>query len=132
MKRAAFLIPFLILLFVFCGGCASTPAYEKADCPFYDQLGAVRANPAGALDQHLVVEASFQVCPPVEGLDEIKRKRIELKHETLALLSSKTEAELTDPLRVEKLQKQLLLIANRKIMKKGQVVQVLITGFELK
>lgn len=132
MMRAAFPIPLLILLVACCGGCASTPAYKKAECPFYDELGAVRANPAGALNRHLVVEASFQVCPPVEGLDDIKRKRIELKHEMLALLSSKTEAELTDPLRVEKLQKELLLMANRKIMKKGRVVKVLITGFELK
>ena len=131
MTRATFPISILILLAAFCGGCASTPAYEKAECPFYDELGAVRANPAGALNRHLVVQASFQVCPPVEGLDDIKRKRIELKHEMLALLSSKTEAELTDPLRVEKLQKELLLMANRKIMKKGRVVQVLITGFEL-
>jgi len=131
MTRAAFPISLLLLLAALCGGCASTPAYKKADCPLYGELGPVRANPAGALNRHLVVEASFRVCPPVEGLEDIKRKRIELKHEILALLSSKTEAELNDPLRVEKLQKELLLMANRKIMKKGQVVQVLITGFEL-
>ncbi len=74
----------------------------------------------------------FKVCPPTEGLSEIKRKRIELKHEVLALLSSKSEEELKDPLRVEKLQEELLLMANKKLMKKGRVVQVMITTFELK
>jgi flagellar basal body-associated protein FliL len=131
MKRAAALWLWLGALATI-AGCASTPAYEKMDCPLYDEVGPVRANPAGALERHLFVEASFRVCPPVEGLAEIKRKRIELKHEMLALLSSKTEAELNDPLRVEKLQKELLFMVNRKIMKKGQVEQVLITGFEFK
>jgi len=112
-------------------GCASTPPYQKADCPVFDELGVLRANPAGALDRHLAVEASFQVCPPDVGLAEIKRRRIELKHEMLALLSAKTEAELSDPLRVEKLQRQLLEMANQRVMRKGRVVAVYITAFEL-
>lgn len=132
MKRfSAQSLPLLALLTLL-GGCFSTPPYIEEDCPLFTSIGTVRANPAGALNLHLEVEANFRVCPPVEGLAEIKRKRIELKHEILALLSSKSEAELTDPLRVEKLQRELRKMANEKIMKKGRVVQVMITGFELK
>jgi len=123
------LLSFLWLLSL--AGCASTPRYEEENCPVFDQLGPVRANPAGALDRHLQVQAVFRVCPPVEGLAEIKRKHIELKHEILSLLSGKTEEELKDPLRVEKLQEELLLMVNERIMKKGRVVQVMITAFEL-
>jgi len=113
------------------GGCASTPKYGEEDCLLYTELGVLRTNPAGALDRHLRMEAAFRVCPPVEGLAEIKRKRIELKHELLRLLSSKTEEELKDPLRVEKLQEEMLLMVNEKVMKKGRVIRVLITSFEL-
>ena len=132
MKLAARTFLHYLLLAAILHGCASTPKYIKEDCPLFDELGVVRANPAAALDRHLQVEAIFKVCPPVEGLSEIRRKRIELKHEMLALLSSKTEEELKDPLRVEKLQKELLLMVNKKLMKKGRVVQVMITAFELK
>jgi flagellar basal body-associated protein FliL len=62
---------------------------------------------------------------------EIRRKHLELKHEVLALLSSRTEAELADPLRVEKLQAELLERINARIMRKGRAVQVMVTGFEL-
>jgi len=132
MKRFSAQIPALVALLILLGGCFSTPPYIEEDCPLFTGVGTVRANPAGALNLHLEVEANFRVCPPVEGLAEIKRKRIELKHEMLALLSSKSEAELNDPLRVEKLQGELQRMANEKIMKKGRVMQVLITGFELK
>ncbi|MFA6111781.1 MAG: flagellar basal body-associated FliL family protein, partial [Candidatus Latescibacterota bacterium] len=66
-----------------------------------------------------------------EGMAEIRRKHLELKHEVLALLSSRTEAELADPLRVEKLQAELLERINARIMRKGRAVQVMVTGFEL-
>ena len=79
--------------------CASTPKYDKEDCPLYTELGPLRVNPAGALDRHLHVDLAFKVCPPDEGLAEIRRKRIELKHELIALLSSKTTEELEHPLR---------------------------------
>jgi flagellar basal body-associated protein FliL len=49
----------------------------------------------------------------------------------LALLSSKTIAELEDPLRVEKLQQEILPLVNEKVLKKGRVVEVFVTGFEL-
>jgi len=113
-------------------GCASTPAYLPADCPLYQDIGTVRANPAFATDRHVELAASFRVCPPDEGLAEIRRKHIELKHEMLALLSAQTVADLEDPLRVEKLQKALLRMANEKVMRKGKVTQVLVTAFELR
>jgi len=119
------------LLCLAAGGCASSLKYARTDCPLYDALEPIRANPAGALDRHLEVRVAFRVCPPEIGLEEIQRKRIELKHELLALLSSKTTAELEDPLRVEKLQKEILPLVNQKILKKGRVVEVFITGFEL-
>lgn len=112
-------------------GCTSISPPAEENCALYTDLGVVRANPAGALDRHLAVEANFKVCPTQEGLAEIRRKHIELKHEMLALLSRKTEEELNHPLRVERLQTELLDLANQKIMKKGRVVQVLITRFEL-
>ena len=91
----------------------------------------MRANPAGALDRHLVVEANFRVCPPTDGLAEMRRRHLELKHEVLALLSSRTEAQLADPLRVEKLQNELLERLNARVMRRGRVTQVIITGFEI-
>ncbi len=74
-------------------GCASTPDYNKADCPTFTEVGPVRVNPAGALDRHFGLEAAFKVCPPDAGEAEIRRKRIELKHNLISLLSSKTEDE---------------------------------------
>jgi flagellar basal body-associated protein FliL len=113
------------------GGCAGTLQYQHDDCPVYDALEPVRANPAGAPDRHLQVQMVFRVCPPQLGLEEIQRKRIELKHELLVLLSSKDAAYLADPLRVEKLQREILPLVNQKVLKKSKVIEVLITSFEL-
>ena len=113
-------------------GCASTPKYNKQDCPLYTELGPLRVNPAGALDRRLHVELAFKMCPPDEGLAEIRRKRIELKHELIALLSSKTTEELEHPLRVENLRREILLLVNRELLKKSRLVQVSVTGFELR
>lgn len=112
-------------------GCAGTLQYQEDECSLYDALEPIRANPAGASDRHLQVQVVFRVCPPQVGLEEIQRKHIELKHELLALLSSKDAQYLEDPLRVEKLQKEILALVNQKVLKKGRVVEVLITGFEL-
>lgn len=111
--------------------CATTPKYDKKDCALFTEIAPVRVNPAGALDRHLRVEAAFKVCPPGAGLDEIKRKRIELKHNLVALLSGTSMAQLEDPLRVEKLRQAIKEMANAKVMRKGRVVDVLITAFEL-
>ena len=127
MKRLAL----CCLLWLVVGGCAGTLQYKQEDCPLYDTLEPIRANPAGAPDRHLQVQVVFRVCPPQVGLEEIQRKHIELKHELLALLSSKDAQYLEDPLRVEKLQKEILTLVNQKVLKKGRVVEVLITGFEL-
>jgi flagellar basal body-associated protein FliL len=54
-----------------------------------------------------------------------------MKHHLIVLLSAKTTAELEDPLRVEKLQKEILQIANQKVMKKGEVIDVFIADIEL-
>jgi flagellar basal body-associated protein FliL len=113
------------------GGCAGTLQYNYDDCPVYDALEPIRANPAGAPNHHLQVQAVFRVCPPQLGLEEIQRKRFELKHELLVLLSSKDAQYFEDPLRVEKLQKEILPLVNQKVLKKGKVIEVLITGFEL-
>jgi len=113
------------------GGCASTPKYNPQDCPTFSDLGVVRVNPAGAPHRHLRVEASFRVCPPEEGLAEIQRKRIELKHELIALLSAKTAAELEDPLRVEKLRREIHAMANSRVLRRSQVEEVYITELEL-
>ena len=113
------------------GGCAGALQYKNEDCPVYDALEPIRTNPAGAPDRHLQVQVVFRVCPPQVGLEEIQRKHIELKHELLALLSSKNAQYLEDPLRVEKLQQEILALVNQKVLKKGRVVEVLITGFEL-
>jgi flagellar basal body-associated protein FliL len=95
-------------------------------------LGPVRANPAGAMGRSLQVEVALRVCPPGEGLIEIQRKRLELKHHLLSLLSGKTVQELEDPLRVEKLQKEVVQMVNKQVLKKGRCEQALITGFELR
>jgi flagellar basal body-associated protein FliL len=128
MKNAVCLaVPFLIAI----NSCATAPKYDRKDCSLYTGIDAVRVNPAGALDRHLRVEAAFRVCPPDIGLDEIKRKRIELKHHLVALLSSTTTTQLEDPLRVERLRQALLVMVNEKVMKKGRVIDVLVTAFEL-
>ncbi|MBI2501616.1 MAG: flagellar basal body-associated FliL family protein [Candidatus Latescibacteria bacterium] len=128
MKRLALCCLWWLLA---AGGCAGTLQYKQDDCPFYDALEPIRANPAGAPERHLQVQVIFRVCPPQTGLEEIQRKRIELKHELLVLLSGKSAQDLEDPLRVEKLQQEILLLVNQKVLKKGRVVEVLITGFEL-
>ncbi len=113
------------------GGCAGPLQSQHGECQVYDALEPIRANPAGAPDRHLQVQMVFRVCPPQVGLEEIQRKRIELKHELLVLLSSKDAQYLADPLRVEKLQREVLPLVNQKVLKKSKVVEVLITGFEL-
>ena len=125
--------PFLLFLGLasFGSGCASTPKYVEEDCPLYTELDPLRVNPAGALDRHLLVEMAFKVCPPDEGLAEIQRKHIELKHELIALLSSKTREELEHPLRVENLRQEVLRVVNEKLLKKSRLVDVSVTGFEL-
>jgi flagellar basal body-associated protein FliL len=132
MRSPATRLLILLLAVSAWAACAPPPAYEKSDCAMYTELGPVRANPAGAMGRNLEVQISLRVCPPVEGAAEIKRKRIELKHHMLQLLSGKTTAELEDPLRVEKLQKEVQKMVNGKVLKKGKAVEVFITGFELK
>lgn len=112
-------------------GCAPTPPYVEEDCPTWEGLGTLRVNPAGAHDRHLRLQAAFRVCPPEAGLAEVERKRIELRHEVVALLSSLSEKQLEDPLRVERLREQLLILANDRVLKKSHVVDVFITGMEL-
>ncbi len=111
--------------------CASTPRYDTQDCPTFSDIETVRVNPAGALDRHLRVQASFRVCPPLEGLAEIQRKRIELKHELIALLSAKTAAELEDPLRAENLRREINEMVNARVLKRSRVEEVYITELEL-
>ena len=123
------ILALLPLLLVF--GCSFGPKYQADDCPIYDQIEAVRVNPAGAPERHLQVKVAFRVCPPESGPAELARKRIELKHHLIALLSAKTADELEDPLRVEKLSRQLLESVNRQVLRKVEVVEVFITGFEL-
>jgi flagellar basal body-associated protein FliL len=101
--------------------CASTQKHTVADCPIFSEIEAVSVNPAWALDRHLRLEVAFKVCPPVEGLAEIQRKRIEVKHTLIRFLSSKAEAELEDPLRVEILRGEIHRIINEEVMKKGTV-----------
>lgn len=112
-------------------GCAGAARYDPQDCPTFTDLGAVRVNPAGAPNRHLRLEAAFRVCPPGEGLAEIQRKRIELKHELIALLSGQTAAELEDPLRVEKLRRQIRDRANEKVLRRSRAAEVYITDLEL-
>lgn len=120
-----------LLLGLLCG-CAPPPSYDKKDCPLYSELGPVRTNPAGAMGRSLEVQLTFKVCPPEEGMAEICRKRIELKQAVLKLLSAKTTLELEDPLRVEKLQHEVHLMVNKKVLKKAKVEEVYVTGFEVK
>ena len=120
------------LFLAFSVGCASTPKYLIEDCPLYTELDPIKVNPAGALDRHLYVEAVLRVCPPEEGLEELRRKRIELKHELIALLSSKTREELEHPLRIENLKQEIQLRVNERLMRKGRVVDVSVTDFELR
>lgn len=122
----------LVLLVAILGGCTPPPSYDKQDCPLYTELGAVRANPAGAMNRHLEVQLTFKVCPPETGIAEIRRKRIELKQALLKLMSAKTTVELEDPLRIEKLQREVHVLVNKKILKKAKVEEVYVTGFEMK
>ena len=120
-----------MLLAAVTSACAGAVKYSDEDCPLYTDLAVVRVNPAGALDRHLRVEASFRVCPPEEGLAEIRRKHIELKHEIISLLSHKTEVELADPLRAEKLRREILEMVNDKVLRRSRVLEVYITELEL-
>jgi flagellar basal body-associated protein FliL len=92
----------------------------------------VRANPAGAMGRNLEAQFTFKVCPPETGVAEIGRKRIELKQALLKLMSAKTTDALEDPLRIEKLQRQVQLLVNKEILKKAKVQEVYVTGFEVK
>ena len=112
--------------------CTPPPSYDQSECAMYTGLGPVRANPAGAMGRNVEVQISLRVCPPVEGLAEIKRKRIELKHSMLKLLSAKTTTQLEDPLRVETLQREVRKMVNGHLLKKGNAVEVFITGFEVR
>ena len=62
---------------------------------------------------------------------EIKRKRIELRHELIALLSSMTREELEHPRRIENVRQAIVAHVNERLMRKGSVIDVSITGFEL-
>lgn len=133
-RRRAALCSTLVLtalaLATLLGGCASTPPYDSTDCPLYTELGLLRANPAGQLNGHVRLEAAFRVCPPEAGLAELKRKRIELKHEIIALISAKDAQYLQHPLRIENLRAELHELANKRIMRKHRIEEVLITDFE--
>ena len=121
---------FLNILFLF--SCAPHISYEKSDCELFSGLDPIRANPAGALDKQLELQVAFRLCPPKDGLAEILRKKIELKHNLLGLLSAKSEEQLKDPLRIEILQLEIQQLVNGQILKKGKAVEVFITGFELR
>ena len=121
-----------ILASGFLVACIPELSYEQNDCEVFTDLGVVRTNPAGAIERNLEVEVALRLCPPKEGVLEATRKRIELKHQLLLLLSSKTENELLDPLRVEKLQQEFFELANENVFKKSKAVEVFITTFELK
>jgi flagellar basal body-associated protein FliL len=121
----------LITIVTGLAGCASTAKYNASECPTWEGLEPIQVNPAGARDRHLRVQAAFRVCPPVEGLAEIERKRIELRHEIISLLSSQTVQQLEDPLRAENLRQQLLVLVNEKVLKKSEVTDVFITEMHL-
>ena len=123
---------FLISLLFYSYSCAPHASYEKSDCEFFSGLDPIRANPAGALDRQLELQVAFRICPPKGGLAEITRKRIELKHNLLGLLSAKSEEQLKDPLRIEILQQEIQELVNKQILKKGKAVEVFITSFELR
>ena len=95
-------------------------------------MDPIRANPAGALNRQLELQVAFRLCPPKDGLEEIKRKRIELKHHLLEMLSAKSEEELKDPLRIEIVQQEIKYLINNRILKKGKAVEVFVTSFELR
>ena len=130
--KSAFPIAVLFALgSTYTNGCAPTPKYIEEDCPIFTELEEVRVNPAGALDSHLRVKMAFKVCPPAEGMAEIRRKRIELKHELISLLSSMSREELEHPRRIENVRQAVMRQVNEQLMKKGAVVDVSITDFEL-
>ena len=116
---------------VLLSSCAPTPAYIEDDCHVYEDLGLLRVNPAGALERHLRIQAAFKVCPPEQGLAEITRKRIELKHHAISLLSAQTVEQLQHPLRAEHLREKLLITVNEHVLKKSRVTDVFITEMEL-
>ena len=124
---------FLLTLAVLITGCAGPISLESSDkeCPLYSGLGPIRVNPSGAKNQHLHVEVAIKVCPAEEGLAEIKRKKVELKHSMISLLSSQTEEELENPLRAEKLRKQIREIVNEQVLRKSEAVDVLLTSMWL-
>ncbi|MBT4099752.1 MAG: flagellar basal body-associated FliL family protein [Gemmatimonadetes bacterium] len=127
----SWLVAGTLLAIVPLGGCAPTPAFIEDDCPVYEDLGILRVNPAGALDRHLRLQAAFKVCPPEEGLAEITRKRIELKHHAISMLSAQTLEQMEHPLRAEHLREKLLLMVNEHVLKKSEVTDVFITELEL-
>ncbi|MBT4609680.1 MAG: flagellar basal body-associated FliL family protein [Gemmatimonadetes bacterium] len=127
----SWLVAGTLLAIVTLGGCAPTPAFIEDDCPVYEDLGILRVNPAGALDRHLRLQAAFKVCPPEEGLAEITRKRIELKHHAISMLSAQTLEQMEHPLRAEHLREKLLLMVNEHVLKKSEVTDVFITELEL-
>ena len=131
-RSASIAFPLSIAFACLYGACSPPPAYDQSECAMYTELGPVRANPAGAMGRNVEVQISLRVCPPVEGMAEIKRKRIELKHNMLQLLSTKTTAQLEDPLRVETLQREVRKMVNENVLKKGKAVEVFITGFEVR
>tara|TARA_B100001094_G_C17858409_1_gene636175 strand:+ start:256 stop:654 length:399 start_codon:yes stop_codon:yes gene_type:complete len=129
-KLANLFYVFLTSLFVF--GCTPHISYEKSDCDLFSGMDPIRANPAGALNRQLELQVAFRLCPPKDGLEEIKRKRIELKHHLLEMLSAKSEEELKDPLRIEIVQQEIKYLINNRILKKGKAVEVFVTSFELR
>ena len=62
---------------------------------------------------------------------EITRKRIELKHHAISLLSAQTVEQLQHPLRAEHLREKLLITVNEHVLKKSRVTDVFITEMEL-
>lgn len=127
-------LPGALLAILCASGCATTattPEYSEEDCQLYTELEVVRVNPAGAPNRHLRLQVAFKVCPPDEGLVEIRRKRIELKHTMISLLSGKTEEELENVHRVEKLRREIIAVTNEKVLRSSRVINVSITEFEL-
>ena len=122
-----------LLTIIWGSGCASTstPKYLEEDCQLYTNLEAVEVNPAGAMDRRLRLKVAFRVCPPVDGLVEMRRKHIELKHALISHLSSKTEEELEDTHRAEKLRREIIVLTNEKVLRNSRVIDVLITGMLL-
>ena len=90
----------------------------------------MRVNPAGAMDGHLRVEVAFKVCPSVDGMVDMRRKHIELKHSLISRLSSKTEAELENH-RVENLRREGVALTVEKVLRSSRVIDVRFTKFEM-